>query len=105
MKSSNRAPSATSLPRAPRDDSDARSRRYLITMGIRVACFLLMVFITPTIVKDADFQPAHTDYLKSTANEKMTEEWSDWDSGKPKVWGPPIYDKNTIGTPKANSNK
>jgi hypothetical protein len=47
VKSSNRAPSATSLPRAPRDDADARSRRYLITMGIRIACFLLMVFVTP----------------------------------------------------------
>ena len=47
MKSSSHAPSATSLPRAPRDDVDARSTRYLITMGIRVACFILMVVITP----------------------------------------------------------
>ncbi len=74
-----------------RKDSKERNRQNLI------------VFITPTIVQDADFQPAHTDYLKSTANEKLTEEWSAWDSGKAKVWGPPIYDKDTIGTPKANS--
>lgn len=47
MKSSSHAPSATSLPRAPRDDADARSMRYLVTMGIRVACFILMVVITP----------------------------------------------------------
>ncbi len=47
MKSSSHAPSATSLPRAPRDDVDARSIRYLVTMGIRVACFVLMVVITP----------------------------------------------------------
>ena len=47
MKSSSHAPSATSLPRSPRDDVDARSTRYLITMGIRVACFILMVVITP----------------------------------------------------------
>ena len=47
MKSSSHAPSATSLPRAPRDDVDARSIRYLVTMGIRVACFILMVVITP----------------------------------------------------------
>ena len=47
MKSSSHAPSATSLPRAPRDDVDARSVRYLVTMGIRVACFILMVVITP----------------------------------------------------------
>lgn len=47
MKSSSHAPSATSLPRAPRDDVDARSARYLVTMGIRIACFILMVVITP----------------------------------------------------------
>jgi hypothetical protein len=47
VKSSSHAPSATSLPRAPRDDVDARSIRYLVTMGIRVACFVLMVVITP----------------------------------------------------------
>ncbi|MBW9108752.1 DUF3099 domain-containing protein [Microbacterium trichothecenolyticum] len=47
MKSSSHAPSATSLPRSPRDDVDARSTRYLVTMGIRVVCFILMVVITP----------------------------------------------------------
>jgi hypothetical protein len=47
VKSSSHAPSATSLPRAPRDDVDARSVRYLVTMGIRIACFVLMVVITP----------------------------------------------------------
>ena len=47
MKSSSHAPSATSLPRSPRDEIDARSTRYLVTMGIRVVCFILMVVITP----------------------------------------------------------
>jgi hypothetical protein len=47
VKSSSRAQSATSLPRAPRDDVDARSTRYLVLMGVRVACFILMVVITP----------------------------------------------------------
>lgn len=47
VKSSHRAQSATSLPRAPRDDVSARSTRYLVTMGIRVVCFILMVVITP----------------------------------------------------------
>lgn len=47
MKSSSHAPSATSLPRAPRDDVGARSTRYLIMMGVRIACFVLMVVITP----------------------------------------------------------
>lgn len=47
MKSSSHAPSATSLPRAPRDDVGARSTRYLVMMGIRILCFILMVLITP----------------------------------------------------------
>ena len=42
-----KTPSATSLPRAPRDDSDARFRKYTIMMAVRVACFVLMVVITP----------------------------------------------------------
>ncbi|TQK19435.1 DUF3099 family protein [Microbacterium sp. SLBN-154] len=47
MNRSSRPPSATSLPRAPRDDSGARSARYLAMMGVRVLCFVLMVLITP----------------------------------------------------------
>ncbi|MGZ0710968.1 DUF3099 domain-containing protein (plasmid) [Coraliomargarita sp. W4R53] len=47
MKRSHQAQSATSLPRAPRDDASARSRRYLIMMSIRMVCFILMVVITP----------------------------------------------------------
>lgn len=47
MKSSSHAPSATSLPRAPRDEVSARSTRYLVMMGVRIACFILMVVITP----------------------------------------------------------
>lgn len=47
MKSSSHAQSATSLPRAPRDESGARTTRYLVMMGVRVACFLLMVLVTP----------------------------------------------------------
>jgi hypothetical protein len=47
VKSSSKPPSATSLPRAPQDDAGARSKRYLIMMGIRVLCFILMVVITP----------------------------------------------------------
>ncbi|MEV8268131.1 DUF3099 domain-containing protein [Microbacterium sp. NPDC076911] len=47
MKRPDQPQSATSLPRAPRDDASARSRRYLIMMAIRMVCFLLMVLITP----------------------------------------------------------
>jgi Protein of unknown function (DUF3099) len=39
--------SATSLPRAPRDDSGARLTKYMTMMGIRIACFVAMVLVTP----------------------------------------------------------
>lgn len=42
-----RAQSATSLPQAPTDDADSRFTRYLVTMGIRMACIIAMVLITP----------------------------------------------------------
>lgn len=47
MKSSAKTQSATSLPRAPKDDAGSRSTRYLLLMGVRIACFALMVLITP----------------------------------------------------------
>lgn len=47
MKTPPNAPSATSLPRSPHDEEGARVRKYAITMGIRMACFVLMVVITP----------------------------------------------------------
>ncbi|MDQ4213337.1 DUF3099 domain-containing protein [Microbacterium capsulatum] len=37
----------TSLPRAPRDEERGRVRHYVITMGIRVVCFLLMFLVQP----------------------------------------------------------
>ncbi|GGH35039.1 DUF3099 domain-containing protein [Microbacterium album] len=39
--------SATSLPLAPEDDAGARVRTYLITMGIRTACLVLMALVIP----------------------------------------------------------
>jgi hypothetical protein len=47
VKNSSGAQSATSLPRAPQDEVSARSKRYLITMGIRIACLILMVAVQP----------------------------------------------------------
>jgi type IV pilus assembly protein PilQ len=48
----------------------------------------LMVFLTPTIVQDGDFQPTQTDFLKHPVPNKDTvdEDWSSWNSGKPKDW-------------------
>lgn len=39
--------SATSLPAAPRDEVHDRMVRYSITMAVRTACFLAMLFIQP----------------------------------------------------------
>lgn len=38
---------ATSLPRAPRDDAHSRMTKYFTMMAIRVVCFVLMVAIQP----------------------------------------------------------
>lgn len=40
-------PSATSLPQSPQDDEATRIRKYLVTMGIRVLCLVLMVVVQP----------------------------------------------------------
>ncbi|MFT4305703.1 MAG: DUF3099 domain-containing protein [Microbacterium sp.] len=47
MKTPAQPQSATSLPRAPREDERARFVKYMAMMAVRVACFLLMVLITP----------------------------------------------------------
>jgi len=48
----------------------------------------LLIFITPTIVADSDYQPTQTDYLKSPVPQKddLESEWSYWDTGKPRDW-------------------
>jgi len=47
VKTSHTAQSATSLPKAPREDADSRFAKYMVMMGIRVACFIAMAVITP----------------------------------------------------------
>ncbi len=51
----------------------------------------LLVFLTPTIVQEEDFQPTKSDFLKHPVPTKDTVEgdWSAWDSGKPKDWHDP----------------
>jgi type II secretory pathway component GspD/PulD (secretin) len=51
----------------------------------------LIVFLTPTIVKDEDFQPTKTDYLKTPVptSDYLEGDWSSWDSGKPRDWSKP----------------
>lgn len=47
MKTSHRAQSATSLPQAPRDDAGSRFTKYMVMMGVRIACFVLMAVVQP----------------------------------------------------------
>ncbi|HEY2081410.1 MAG TPA: type II and III secretion system protein [Verrucomicrobiae bacterium] len=62
------------LGRAFRSDSKSRQKNNLL------------VFITPTIVQDSDFQPTKTDFLKTPITSTETKDWSAWDSGKPVDW-------------------
>ena len=59
-----------------RSDSKARNKTDLI------------LFVTPTIVHDEDYQPTKTEFLKTPVPKKdaLEGEWSAWDSGKPKDW-------------------
>jgi type II secretory pathway component GspD/PulD (secretin) len=51
----------------------------------------LIVFITPTIVQDEDFQPTKSSFLKTPVpqSDSVDGEWSSWDDGKPKDWSKP----------------
>jgi hypothetical protein len=52
----------------------------------------MLVFLTPTIVEDEDFQPTKSTFMKTKVPVKDTVEdgdWSAWDSGKPKDWSKP----------------
>ncbi len=54
----------------------------------------LLIFITPTIVQDEDFQPTQTDFLKTKANDKPTADFGAWDSGEPQDWSRLIHNKS-----------
>jgi type II secretory pathway component GspD/PulD (secretin) len=57
----------------------------------------LLIFITPTILKDSDFQPTVTDFMNSRPikEKEPLDPNSAWDSGKPHDWSNP---KNTDPT-------
>jgi type II secretory pathway component GspD/PulD (secretin) len=52
----------------------------------------LLIFITPTIVSDEDYQPTKTEFLKTPVTDSVEGDWSAWDSGKPLDWSKPILD-------------
>lgn len=46
----------------------------------------LIIFITPTIVQNEDFQPTETPFLKTKLPDSKTSDFSAWDSGTPQDW-------------------
>jgi general secretion pathway protein D len=58
----------------------------------------LIIFITPTIVQDSDFQPTTTDYLKTPLpkSESTQTKISAWDSGMPYDWSKPKANKAPV---------
>jgi type II secretory pathway component GspD/PulD (secretin) len=48
----------------------------------------LVMFVTPTIVQDSDYQPTTSTYLKTPVptSDVLEGDWSAWDSGKPRDW-------------------
>ena len=70
----------------------------------------LLVFLTPTIVADEDFQPTPSTFLKTPvpATDSLEGDWSSWDSGKPKDWSNKgtkgSYDESVKPTSSANTS-
>lgn len=76
-KSNNKVPVLGDIPvlgYAFRSDSKSRQKANLL------------IFITPTIVKDEDFQPSSSKFLSTPApqEDRVEPDWSAWDSGKPR---------------------
>lgn len=70
------------LGRAFRSDSKSREKSNLL------------IFITPTIVQEEDFQPTKTDFLKTPVADAASDEpWSAYDSAKPLDWSKPVADQ------------
>jgi type II secretory pathway component GspD/PulD (secretin) len=47
----------------------------------------LLIFITPTIVENEDFQPTESTFLKSKISDNLgKDEFGAWDSGQPQDW-------------------
>ena len=57
----------------------------------------LLIFITPTIIRDTDFQPTTSEFMKSRPikEKEPLDPNSAWESGKPHDWSDP---KNTDPT-------
>ena len=65
----------------------------------------LLIFITPTIVKDTDFQPTKSEFLKSQPAVMLRgiKETSPWDGAQPYDWSKPAGAGHPVGSVNTNS--
>jgi type II secretory pathway component GspD/PulD (secretin) len=59
----------------------------------------LVVFITPTIVGDSDFQPHDTQFLQTKMADRPEPKETFWDSAKPYDWTKPKQKTDELATP------
>ena len=57
----------------------------------------LIIFITPTIVQNEDFQPTETAFLKTKLPDAKTADFGAWDSGNPQDWSKLMHSKKKAG--------
>jgi len=57
----------------------------------------LLVFLTPTIVQDEDYQPTTTEFLRTPVpmKDSIEPDWGAWNSGKPRDWSKPENAEST----------
>ena len=49
----------------------------------------ILIFVTPTIIRDSDFQPGNSDFLKRKGLSPSDVEEAPWNTGKPYDWTKP----------------
>jgi general secretion pathway protein D len=67
----------------------------------------LMIFVTPTIVKDDDFQPTQSTFLKTKIPDLQGFEFGSWDKGTKQDWSKLVHpsrpaDKDAVDLPTTN---
>jgi type II secretory pathway component GspD/PulD (secretin) len=63
----------------------------------------LIIFITPTIVQNEDFQPTETSFLKTKMKEKSVTDFGAWDSGEPQDWSKLFHSKKPTDIDDSNN--
>ncbi len=61
----------------------------------------LLIFVTPTIVSESDYQSTPSDFLKNKFTPMPEKDESAWDSGKPYDWTKPVSPDVQVRSPKA----